>query len=331
MQQGRFLCFDCEGPITLNDNAFEFCKYLMPEGDKFFVKISKFDDYLAEIKKKPGYKAGDTLKLILPFLKAFGATNEKLKRFSKETLLFLPDAHRLLEKVKNLPFFIISTSYRPYLEALSEKTSFPMEKIFCTELDFDSVSFSSEERKKIYAYYEEILQMPEFDVPDEKTAQRLEEIFFEEIPKLECGIFLKKVNPVGGKEKARACEEVSKKLGIPLQNALYCGDSITDVDAFSLLNKHQGISLAFNGNKFALSYAKFYLISETGKILESLVFSFLQEGKSFYEKEDFKKALIKTNSTFGELNLSQREFDKVLELSLNIRKKIRGKVIGELG
>ncbi|MFQ6074292.1 MAG: hypothetical protein ACE5KC_03635, partial [Candidatus Bathyarchaeia archaeon] len=67
----RVFISDCEGPISKNDNAFELATHFIPEGDSFFTLISRYDDILADIVKKPGYKAGDTLKLILPFLKAY--------------------------------------------------------------------------------------------------------------------------------------------------------------------------------------------------------------------------------------------------------------------
>ena len=142
-----FLAFDCEGPITLNDNAFEFCKAIIPQGDLFFTKISRFDDYLAEIKRKKGYKAGDTLKLILPFLKLFGADNESLRKFSRKTFVFLPGALEFLKGFIDRPLYIVSTSYRPYLEALCEVSGFPIERVFCTEVDFSLVQISKAERE----------------------------------------------------------------------------------------------------------------------------------------------------------------------------------------
>ena len=63
---------DCEGPISKNDNAMELSEFYIPNGHRLFAIVSKYDDYLADVERRPGYKAGDTLKLILPFLKAFG-------------------------------------------------------------------------------------------------------------------------------------------------------------------------------------------------------------------------------------------------------------------
>ncbi len=77
----RLFISDCEGPISKNDNAFEATAHFVPNGDRLFALISKYDDVLADVVKKPGYNAGDTLKLILPFLKAYGVTDKGLREF----------------------------------------------------------------------------------------------------------------------------------------------------------------------------------------------------------------------------------------------------------
>ncbi|MCD6318797.1 hypothetical protein J7M02_06990, partial [Candidatus Aerophobetes bacterium] len=58
----RILCIDCEGPITKNDNALEICQHFLPDGGKFFSLVSRYDDYLADVVKRKGYRAGTTLK-----------------------------------------------------------------------------------------------------------------------------------------------------------------------------------------------------------------------------------------------------------------------------
>ena len=77
----RVFVTDCEGPISKNDNAFELAKSFVQDGDSFFALISKYDDVLADVVKKPTYKAGDTLRLILPFLKVYGATDNQIRDF----------------------------------------------------------------------------------------------------------------------------------------------------------------------------------------------------------------------------------------------------------
>lgn len=77
---------DCEGPISKNDNAFEITSHFVPNGDKLFTVISRYDDVVADVIKKPSYKAGYTLKLILPFLKAYDLTDQKMREFSAQSL-----------------------------------------------------------------------------------------------------------------------------------------------------------------------------------------------------------------------------------------------------
>ncbi|MFN4196391.1 MAG: hypothetical protein ACK4FM_00065 [Caldimicrobium sp.] len=335
-----FIAFDCEGPLTLNDNAFEFTAHIIPKGNFFFTQISRFDDYLADIKKKPGYKAGDTLKLILPFLKLFGATNKLLEEFSEKTLIFLPQVEEVLPSLQRfLPTFIISTSYRPYLWALAKRLGFPMEFIFCTEVDFDKVKLSVEEMKLLEKLYNEIMNYPLIELPrDARTPEdlspslrrildRLEEIFFEIIWNLNCGIFLREVNPVGGKEKERACQVIIETTGIPGSEGIYCGDSITDVEAFQLLAGLGGISISFNGNRYALRAAEFYTLSKSAHFFKDLIEAYLKKGKvgleSLYNnKEDYE---------FGRIPMEETALNLLIERSEAFRKKVRGEQIGALG
>jgi len=333
-----FVAFDCEGPLTLNDNAFEYCKFKIPKGDYFFKQISRFDDYLADIKKLSGYKAGDTLKLILPFLKVFGATNEELKEFSKKTIIFLPGAKELLNNLsKVVPVFIISTSYKPYLEALCEVTGFDMDRVFCTELDFNLVEVPETEKKEILSYYEEIIKLPEIELPSEaesttdlssellKVLDRLEEIFFEKIWNMEVGKFLRSVNPIGGKEKALSCKKIAESLNTDFKNSMYVGDSITDVQALELVREGGGVSVSFNGNRYALKAAEFYAFAKSPLIFTKVWDEFLKKGK------DALVFLSIDEGEFGKVPESDEEFKKLVEKSQNFRKKVRGEVIGDLG
>ena len=78
----RVFISDCEGPISKNDNAFELAANFIPNGDKLFTNISKYDDVLADVLHKTGYTAGSTLKLIIPFFKAYGVKDKQMEEFS---------------------------------------------------------------------------------------------------------------------------------------------------------------------------------------------------------------------------------------------------------
>ena len=124
----RIYVTDCEGPLTRNDNAQEIAERFVPDGAEFFARLSKYDDFLVDVVRKPGYNAGDTLRLIPPFFKAFHVTDEDVEEFSAEQVLLVPRALKTLDAVSALmPAFIISTSYTPYLRALCELAGFPFD------------------------------------------------------------------------------------------------------------------------------------------------------------------------------------------------------------
>jgi len=246
----RIFISDCEGPISKNDNAFELTSHFVPNGDRFFALISKYDDVLADVVKKPGYKAGDTLKLILPFLKAYGATNQKIKEYSSRNVLLVPGAQDTLRFVKSImSSFIVSTSYEQYISSLCDLTGFPYDNVYCTKLNIDRYKMGEEEANRLREIREEISAMPMIEIPenarsvqdfsrgDRETIGRLDEIFWEEIHRMESGRLLKEVNPVGGYEKAKAVRDIVEKVGSRLDNVMYIGDSITDVPPFQLVKK----------------------------------------------------------------------------------------------
>ncbi len=160
----RVFITDCEGPIAKNDNAMELCAHFIPDGEAFFTILSTYDDYLAYVEKKQGYKAGDTLRLILPFLKAFGASDRGIEEYSRAHILLMPGAKESLSYIREkMPTFIISTSYEPYIRALCEVIDFPFADTYCTELKLDQYNLPDEERRFLQQMAMEIIKLPRIE------------------------------------------------------------------------------------------------------------------------------------------------------------------------
>ncbi len=360
---------DCEGPLTQNDNAFELCEAFIPNGGEFFKRISRYDDYLVEVEKKEGYKAGDTLKLILPFLKAYGVSSKDMQEFSKKTLCLIPGTKELLEILSNtLPAFIISTSYRPYLDALCELTDFPKENVYATEVNIDSYRLSEPERKKLKEYVDkinslEIIEWPEdasfisdLDNRSKEAVLVLDEIFWNDIPNMEIGKILKDVNPIGGHEKARAVEDSLVRTKNSLSNVIYIGDSITDSEALDLVSRGGGIAIAFNGNRYAIKKANWAITSGDTRIIGIIIQLILNKGKEalfdlvrdhgylvgddlLSRLKDFNLSLDLLDSLKGLSDLlaptitliSSDNINQLIEHSEKVRKTVRGVSVGTLG
>jgi predicted HAD superfamily phosphohydrolase len=269
---------DCEGPLALNDNDFELCReFIKPQGDRFFQQMSRYDDYLAAVAKKPGYKAGDTLKLILPFLKASGLTNAQIEAYSQETVKLMPGAQEAFKFLhgRNFPIFEISASYRQFAEAVGLRLGFDGEHIFCTELDLDRYELSAAEAKELQLLQWEIVGAPEIKLPPEAVSPAdlsapvleaivaLDRIFWERLPAMEIGALYREVNPIGGPEKAQAVTDSLAKTGLSLADTIYVGDSVTDVAAFEAVRAGGGLTISFNGNRYAINAAEVIVVSDS--------------------------------------------------------------------
>lgn len=357
----RIFISDCEGPISKNDNAFELTSYFIPQGDHFFSLISKYDDVLADIVKREGYKAGDTLRLILPFLRAYGVTNDKMKGFSSKDILLVPGADEMLRFVDGMmPSFIISTSYEHYIFSVCETISFPKENAYCTKLDMNRYALGKEEIEELRALREETSKMPMIEMPgdakfasdlsprDQASVERLDEIFWEVIPKMTAGRMLEEVNPVGGYEKANAVRDAANRTSTKLSNIMYVGDSITDVESFQMVRENGGLSISFNGNQYAVREAEIAVLSNHAVVTSILAGLFNKFGKdvlidlvrewNLSSLGDYcDSELLEKLSGLGSKRLPRVELitpsnkERLMKESVAFRKTVRGEAIGKLG
>ena len=253
---------------------------------------SRYDDVLADLVRKPNYKAGDTLKLILPFLKAYNVTDRLMKEFSQENLLLIPEVSNSLAYIKGImPTYIISTSYEQYIQAVCKAIDFPLENTYSTKLHLDKYDIKDKEKSQLKQICEEIWKMQTFDVLEgannltelppetQTTIHRLDQIFWGTIEKMQIGQIYSDVNPVGGIEKAEAIRDVVRRLSTTLRDVMYVGDSITDKEAFRLVKKNDGLAVSFNGNRYAIENADIAVMSCDSGVTAVIAETFLRSGK----------------------------------------------------
>jgi len=358
----RVFISDCEGPISKNDNAFEMTSHFIPNGDKLFTVMSRYDDVLADNLKRPNYKAGDTLKLILPFLKAYGVTDQKMREFSAQNLVLISNVKETLQYIQNIAHaFIVSTSYEHYIESLCQAINFPYENTYCTKVNIDKYKLAAKEKGILKEIAKEISQMPIIEIPPEakslndfaeehqKTILRLDKIFWEEIANMYIGKIFNEVNPIGGYEKAEAVKDAAKRLDIDLENVMYVGDSITDVEAFKLVKENMGLTVSFNGNQYAVKNSEIAVLSENSIITAIIADMFIRLGKQEtinLAKNWSRKALKKSRVNPALLKrlfkpypeeppkvkiITGENMEILAKESSEFRKKVRGEALGRLG
>jgi energy-converting hydrogenase A subunit R len=337
----KFFVSDCEGPLSVNDNAFELAAHFIPQGERFFQIVSRYDDILVDEVKRPGYNAGDTLKLILPFLKVYGANNQNVEEFSSRNILMIPGARDTLQLVNQImPSFIISTSYQQYIHALCKLTGFPFENCYCTQLDLDKHTIIPEEAKTLRLLRKSIVDNPEFE--------NLERIFWEEIPQMGVGAFLEEVKPVGGEAKKEAVLDIISQNQFRPNELIYIGDSITDVESLRFAQEHEALAISFNGNEYALEEASIAIISNNtlitsiiadlfnrynSEVVLEFAASFSRNPEASISKHSIRPKMAHLlKQTYTRLEVVTCDNLELLKKeSSKFRKQIRGETIGGLG
>ena len=358
----RLFITDCEGPISKNDNAFETLSHFVPHGDRLFTVVSRYDDALSDVLKRPSYEAGDTLKLVLPFLKAYDVTDEEIRQFSARNLVLIAHAADLLRHVRSIsPAYIVSTSYEHYIKALCKVLRFPFKKTYCTRFSLDAYTITSEDKDRLKKAGHEIAQLSTFENPAETknlkdlsentqtTIRKLDQIFSKIIAKMAIGKIYSEVSAVGGREKAEAIKNITSKEGVALKDTMYVGDSITDEKAFKLVKENGGLTISFNGNQYAVRNAEIALLSADGLTTALIADIFIRFGKtetlnlvakwnrrtleSSSVNEDLRERFLKLHPReLPKARIITREnMENLTKESGEFRKKVRGEAISRLG
>lgn len=335
----KFYVTDCEGPLSINDNAYEIADYFIPDGGKFFSILSNYDDLLVE--KNPNHFAGSTLKYILPFFKAYDLTEKDLIDFSEDNIYMINGAHAMIGHIQEImPSYIVSTSYNQYIEALCNDTGFNYDNTYSTILELDKYQLNSQEQEKLLDIQENIL----FD----SSFENINHIFTNVISKMEINSLIESVKPIGGIGKRDAILDIIEKNNYNPENLMYSGDSITDKEALEYAKEHGGISISFNGNIHSIKSASISIASQNNLILAVMaeifnntstegVYDFIKD----YNEDPLETLLNNSisNEITQELLLTAPSIDIINEENIEtlnrkskvIRNKVRGKNIGDLG
>jgi len=340
-----------EGPCTLNDNAQENTVALAKEcglgeeiGIRFYQRISVIDDIWGDYHKlpmDPTYSSGHTLKVMLPFYKAMGATSLWLYNFAKKSLRVIPNINTVLASLsKKYNVWMISTSYDWFIAAFCDQVGFDFTKVYCTKVEkFDEIPKKDQYTRKFYRilreFMEEVAQMPVIEynketgqvIPEhQKYYERITKFIWETVYNMPVGEFLRTVHPIGQTQKREAMEEICQKFDVPLEKVMYTGDSQTDVQCVRYI-KGKGLSLMFNGKGKVCYFSDLMYIGEDARAIEEVADLFAEAGRL---------AILNYRSPRsarygGLLCAVTQENAKELEAqSVKKRKEFRGVQIGEL-
>jgi energy-converting hydrogenase A subunit R len=255
------ICFDLEGPLAPQDNAYELMS-LFPRGGRIFEVISRYDDLLT-LEGRPDYESGDTLALITPFLACHGVEEEQIAAMGQEAGL-TPGATVLMPKLKSRGWhvFCISTSYEQYAFPITQRLGILRENVACPSFPLAQIRqpLSQKEFALLEQTETEIVNLNPF-TDDTRIKKYLDYLYWQTLPQTRWGRIISQVKPVGGRRKVEALENFSTKMGKPLSGWTVVGDSITDFKMLRAVNKSGALAIAFNAKEYALAFSTLGLAS----------------------------------------------------------------------
>jgi len=328
----NFICFDLEGPLSPQDNAYELMK-LFPNGDKIFEVISRYDDLLA-LEEREDYEPGDTLALIVPFLVLHDISENDITTLATKASL-TGGAAELVSRLqsKSWKVFCISTSYEQYAMHITQKLGVYAHNVACTSFPLDRfrATLGKEDSSLLRQTEHDILTMSPVD-DDDRIKQRLDYFFWEKLPTTDLGTTIKEVKPVGGRRKVAALNKFADTYAQPLSRWVVIGDSITDFRMLQAVEEAGGLAIAFNANEYALPYATMSLASTSISDLMEVSEAWQKDGRRGAEKIVKEKEKIGGRGDRGYFHWlsGSKDIDEVIEVHKGIRRLVRQEA-GKLG
>jgi energy-converting hydrogenase A subunit R len=323
MRMSKVICFDLEGPLSPQDNAYEVMGQF-ENGLRIFETISRYDDLLT-LDGREGYEAGDTLALIAPFLVYHKISEETITNVSKKAML-VDGAKELISELndKDWDVHIISTSYEQHAHNIGSQLGVSKENIHCTSFPLDKYveEFKDQDNTIIAQVEKEMLEMYP-PINDMKVKMRLDNFFFSNLTQTPLGQIMFDMEVVGGERKVKAALDVTKDLGIELKDIAVVGDSITDFKMLKAANEAGGLAVAFNANKYAIPYATLGLATTNMMDLLPVLDRWAEKGRlsvinSLLDRKDKSEPFIHI--------LQDREnFDEIIAIHKKIRNEVRGR------
>jgi energy-converting hydrogenase A subunit R len=255
------ICFDLEGPLAPQDNAYELMK-LFPRGGKIFKVISRYDDLLT-LEGRPLYEPGDTLALIIPFLVCHGIEDEQITAMGQKAKL-TPGSTQLMAKLKSQGWqvFCISTSYEQYAFPITQRLGLSKENVACTSFPLAQMHrlLGGNESLWLEQAEHEIVNLKPF-IDDTRIKSYLDDFYGQKLGHTSTGRLTGLVKPVGGTRKVKALHSFTTSMGQTFSDWTVVGDSITDLKMLQAVNRAGGLAVAFNANEYALKHATMSLAS----------------------------------------------------------------------
>ncbi len=283
-----------QGFLIRNDCARMLCGHFIPKGERLYDLIDRYDNITSYVLNRTDIgHSGDAIRMVAPFLVAFGVSDYQAEKFFSENMKLMADAPHVVGYFRDiLPSFYDSCMYDHAADALCSLTGLARESVGCTQLELDNAAsdMSWDERSMLRKIAAELADMPipttryKLNVPmalskDEvDMVKALDDVFVRRLQGTSAYDMISEMPAVGANEKAYALLDIRKTTQIDMDGTAYIGGETIDYQALDLVKDGGGLAIAYNGSEFAVHGANVSVISESSLAGAVLVEQFYDTG-----------------------------------------------------
>lgn len=281
----------CWGFLTRNNGTRDICERFIRNGGHFYDIISRYDSLCAYVLSRDEGHSGSLLKMVAPFLKAFGASDLQIHNTSSESLELMPEAgHTMRYALNIMPGFITTGLYEHDVMNICEALGIPMGNISFTGLSLDSEDMNRQEGRILRDMASDItsLRLPRTEYPlnvpmeldplDSKVLKVLDKVV-EDMKSLDASqSIMRSMSSIGSSEKAYTLLEIRRRTSVDLDGTAYVGSHASDYQAMELVNESGGLSISFNGDDFAVRGSNIAVLSNDCTVAGVLLQEFYNSG-----------------------------------------------------
>lgn len=268
------------------------CERYIPDGGRLYDLIDRYDNIASYVLNRDNTAHNaDVMRMVAPFLRAFGATDLAVRRFYDS---YLPAARGAAETADHLisvmPTYVNTCMYEHAAYAMCEKLDIPLGQVSSTSLDLDGAPMTARGAAVVREMAKDIcdIELPamkyEFGVPLELGADevamisRMDEIFLHRFPVTPAEDMVRSMDSVDSNQKAYALIDIRKTSRVDLDGTVYIGGEAIDYQVMDLVRDGNGLSLSFNGTEFAVRGANVAAITEDCTVAAVLAAEFYDTG-----------------------------------------------------
>ena len=261
----RMLITNLSGFILKNRPLRDVCARFIRNGAHVYDVLERYDALTAYVLGREDASPGSTVKWVLPFLKANGATDQDVFKAYMDTLTLMPGAPEAFGYIcRTMPTFVTTSLYSHGWMTLWEMLDRPMCEAYTSEMDLDHATFGRSDSRLIRDMCGSIasLRIPktvyELNVPmevdplDVAILKTMDDIVQKQLPSLPSMGLMESASPVTSHKKAYQLLDIRKNSGIDLDSTMYIGGEDTDFQCLDLVKDASGVAVSFNGSDFAV-------------------------------------------------------------------------------